>query len=329
MLRHSAVLGVGEYLPEKVMGNDAFSELNPAIDDEWIRSRTGIRQRHLCTEDQASSDLALQASMKALQGAGMTADALDMLIVATSTPDHQVTPSTAAILQSRLGMRSVGAFDLSAACTGFIYALAMADQCIRSGFANYVLVVGVDCLSKYLDWQDTDTSIVFGDGAGAAVLGPATEPSAILHSSLRSDGSHADVLQVRAGGSRSPMTAEALAAKQDKIFMDGKAVFRLAVNSIVPEIREVLHAEGINPDAIRYLVPHQANQSIIRLIQTKLGLSNEQVCLRIADQGNTSAASIPIVLSQLVAENKLQKGDLLLLAAFGAGFTWGVTLLRW
>ena len=321
------IVGTGSYLPEKILTN---SELEGMVDtdDEWIVSRTGIRERRIAADDEASSDLAYQASIKALEMAAIDAGELDLIIVATTTPDLPF-PSTAALLQHKLDARKAAAFDLQAVCTGFIYALATADQYIRSGMYKKILVIGAEVLSSIIDWQDRSTCILFGDGAGAVVLVANEGESGILSSHLHSDGSQAELLYVPGGGSRQPISQEVIDKRLHYISMNGKEVFKVAVTALGDSVIEALEANGLEGEDIDLLIPHQANIRIINATAKRLGLPLDKVMITVDRHGNTSSASIPLALDAAVREGRVRSGSLILLEAFGGGFTWGSILIKW
>jgi len=325
--RAVGILGTGSYLPEKVLTN---LDLEKMVDtsDEWIVSRTGIRERRIASPEQASSDLAYEASVKALKKAGITADQLDLIVVATVTPDMMF-PSTACLLQDRLGASKAAAFDLSAACTGFIYSLATAAKFIESGMYRYILVVGVESLSKITDWEDRNTCVLFGDGAGAAVLGPVEEGSGFLSFVLGSDGSGGVHLNLKAGGSRLPASIETVTNKQHYIYMNGREVFKFAVRVMNSATDEAIEQAGIRKEQIDFLVPHQANIRIIESAIERLGLSEEKVIVNLDRYGNMSSASIPVALDEAIEAGKIQEGNHLLLVGFGGGLTWASTVIKW
>ncbi len=309
---YSRLQGTGSYLPERVLSNDEISQ-RVDTSDEWIVARTGIRSRHIAAADEGVVDMATVAARRALEAAGLGADALDLIVVATTTPD-QIFPSTACLLQSRLGNRGAAAFDVQAVCTGFIYALATADRFIRSGGARHALVVGVEKMSRIVDWDDRSTCILFGDGAGAVVLSASDTPG-ILSTHLHADGRYADLLQV-------PVDA-------DYLTMQGNAVFRMAVRTLEEIVQETLVANDLEGSDIDWLVPHQANIRIIQATADKLGLPMERVVTTVAHHGNVSAASVPLALDDAARRHCFRPGQRLLLEAFGGGFTWGSALLRW
>jgi 3-oxoacyl-[acyl-carrier-protein] synthase-3 len=320
---HSRILGTGGYLPERVLTN---LDLERMVDtsDQWIQERTGIRERHLAAAGQTTCDLAEQAARRALDAAGLGPGDIDLLILATTTPD-KVFPSTACLLQARLGAGGGPAFDIQAVCTGFIYALTVADRFIRTGGARKALVVGAETLSRILDWTDRGTCVLFGDGAGAVVLGAAEEPG-ILSSHLHADGAYEHLLTVDWGLSQG---YEKRGQSNGYIQMQGNEVFRVAVTTLSRIVEETLAANGLGREAVDWLVPHQANIRIITATARKLGMPMEKVVVTVGEHGNTSAASVPLALDVAVRDGRIRGGELVLLEAFGAGFTWGSVLLRY
>ncbi|QZT32812.1 ketoacyl-ACP synthase III [Caldalkalibacillus thermarum TA2.A1] len=321
------ILGVGSFLPEKVLTNQ---DLEKMVDtsDEWIRTRTGIRERRVADENMASSDLAYEASVKALQHAGISADELDMIIVATVTPD-MFFPSTACILQHKLGARKVAAVDLSAACSGFLYAVSTATQFVQTGMYRYILVVGVDCLSKITNWKDRNTCVLFGDGAGAVVIDPTEEGLGFLSFELGADGSGADFLNLPAGGSRLPASTRTLEEEKHFIHMNGQEVFKFAVRIMEQISVSVIEKAGLSTDDVQFLVPHQANLRIIDAARKRLGLGEKQVVVNLDRYGNMSSASIPVALDEAVHDGRIKKGDIVVFVGFGGGLTWGASTMRW
>jgi 3-oxoacyl-[acyl-carrier-protein] synthase-3 len=318
---YSRIIGVGSHLPGTPVSNDDLVARGVNTSDEWISERTGIRRRHLAAENQTASDLAFEASRAAIDQAGISPAAIDLIIVATSTPDY-VFPSTAALLQAKLGIRNGGAaLDVQAVCSGFAYALAIADKFIRSGSHRCALVVGAEVFSRILDWNDRSTCVLFGDGAGAVIVEASGEPG-ILATALHADGSYADILSVPGnvcGGriSGSPF-----------LQMDGQAVFRFAVRVLAEVAREVIDAAGFDAARVDWLIPHQANVRILQATAKRLGLPMEKVVVTVADHGNTSAASIPLALDAAVRDGRIRRGHHLLLQGVGGGFTWGAVLLK-
>jgi 3-oxoacyl-[acyl-carrier-protein] synthase-3 len=320
----SVVLGCGSYLPQRILTN---AELAAKVDtsDEWIVQRTGIRQRHIAAEGEFTSHLAIKAAEAALADAGVDAQSIDLIVLATSTPDNTF-PATAVSVQNALGIHHGAAFDLQAVCSGFIFALASADNFLRSGAFNRALVIGAETFSRILDWSDRGTCVLFGDGAGAIVLDAQPQSGikpdrGVLTTHLRSDGRHKSKLYVD-GGVSSTQTVGHLR-------MEGREVFKHAVGMITDVIIDAFKASGINADDIDWFVPHQANKRIIDASAHKLHIAPQKVVLTVDRHGNTSAASIPLALSVAVADGRLKKGDLVLLEAMGGGFTWGSALLRW
>jgi len=317
---YSRIIGTGSYLPEKVLTN---RDLERMVDtsDEWIVSRTGIRQRHVAAEGELASDLALRASARALASAGISAQDLGLIVVATTTPD-MIFPSTACILQSKLGVQQAPAFDVQAVCSGFIYGLSIADMFVRSGQCRYALVVGAEVYSGILDWADRGTCVLFGDGAGAVVLAASDAPG-LLSTRLHADGRYADTLAVPG--------QVACGAVRGKPFvtMDGGFVFKFAVRVLHEVAEEVLHAAGVDKTRISWLIPHQANLRIIEATARKLGVPMERVVVTVDRHANTSAASIPLALDQAVRDGRIRSGQYVLLEAVGGGFTWGACLLQW
>jgi 3-oxoacyl-[acyl-carrier-protein] synthase-3 len=317
-MKHSRIAGTGSYLPERILTN---AELESMVDttDDWIVTRTGIRQRHIVAEGEFTSDLALQASRRAIQSAGIEAQHIDRIIVATTTPDR-VFPSTACLLQDKLGISSCPAFDIQAVCSGFVYAVATADSFIKSGAAKCVLVVGADTMSRITDWTDRSNCILWGDGAGAVILQASREPG-IISSHLHADGSYANLLHVPSGVSQQ--------GDRNTIEMQGNPVFKIAVNTLDAIVDETLQANGLQKSDIDWLVPHQANIRILQSTARKLGMSMERVVVTVDVHGNTSAASIPLALDVAVRDGRIKRGEIILMEAFGGGFTWGSVLAKY
>ena len=317
---YSRIVGTGSYLPQKVLTN---RDLELAVDttDEWIYTRTGIRQRHIAADDEKTSDLALKASRSALRAAGMAPGDLDLIVMATTTPD-MVFPSTACLLQAKLGVRSCPAFDIQAVCSGFVYGLSTADSFMRSGQYRNVLVVGAEIYSRILDWSDRSTCVLFGDGAGAVVLRRDSTPG-ILSTHLHADGSYANQLSVPGTVCGGKVSGRPL------LQMDGGGVFKFAVKALDDLVEETLAANGMQKSDIDWLVPHQANIRIIQASAKKLGLSMEKVVVTVDRHANTSAASIPLALDEAVRDRRIRAGQHVLLEAVGGGFTWGAALVKW
>lgn len=318
-MKYSRILGTGSHLPARVVTN---ADLESVVDTtaDWIQERTGIERRHLVSEGETCCDLAEAASRKALDAAGVSPSELDLILVATTTPD-QFFPSTACLLQSRLGVRGCAAFDLQAVCSGFVYAMSVADKFIRTGAANRALVVGAETISRIVDWSDRTTCVLFGDGAGAVVLGPSTEPG-IISTHLHADGTYKDLLQIQGGlGSGHP----------ESIFLEmkGNEVFRIAVTTLGRIVDETLEAAGMSKSDIDWLIPHQANIRIIQATARKLDLPMERVVVTVDEHGNTSSASIPLAFDTAVRDGRIRRGETFLMEAFGGGFTWGSVLGRY
>ncbi|MHB8551720.1 MAG: beta-ketoacyl-ACP synthase III [Acidiferrobacterales bacterium] len=322
-MNYSRIAGTGGYLPEKILSN---ADLEKMVDtsDDWIFSRTGIRERHIAAEGETTCDLSEQAALRAISAAGIDRQAIDLIIVATTTPDR-VFPSTACLLQERLGIHGCPAFDVQAVCTGFVYALDIADKFIRTGVSRCALVVGAETFSRILDWTDRSTCVLFGDGAGAVIMQTATEPG-IISSHLHADGHYKELLTVPAGISQG---YDKVRNGQAFVHMRGNDVFRVAVNTLERIADETLEANGLNKGDIRWLVPHQANIRIITATARKLGMPMDQVVVTVDRHGNTSAASIPLALDEAVRDGRIRRGDVLLMEAFGGGFTWGSVLLKY
>lgn len=320
MTVYSRIAGTGSYLPAQRVTNDDLAQ-KVETSDEWIASRTGIRARHFAGEDELSSDLALKAVESAIAAAGIAREEIDLLIVATTTPDH-VFPSTATVLQNKLGVYGFPAFDVQAVCAGFIYALTIADQFIRSGTAKCAVVVGAETFSHILNWQDRTTCVLFGDGAGAVVLKASDEPG-ILASKLHADGRYKDILNV-------PAKIRNGAIEGDPwVYMDGGAVFKFAVRSLSDVAEETLSAAGLGREDLDWLVPHQANIRIIESTAKHLKLPMSKVIVTVDQHGNTSAASIPLALDEGVRSGRIQHGQTLMLEGIGGGFTWGASLIKY
>ena len=317
---YSRITGTGSYLPEKILTN-ADMERMVDTSDEWIRTRTGITQRHIAREDQVATDLALHACQNAMQAAGVTNQDIDLIIVATTTPD-MIFPSTACILQNKLGIENCPAFDVQAVCSGFVYALATADMFVSSGKCRNALVVGSEIYSKILDWNDRSTCVLFGDGAGAVVLSQSDRPG-ILSSHLHASGSHSNILSAPGFISGGKVQGTPY------INMEGNAVFKFAVKVLEEVVQEAVAKNNLQSTDIDWLIPHQANIRIIQSTAKKLGLPMDKVVVAVDKHGNTSAASIPLALDIAVRDGRIQRDQLILLEGVGGGFTWGAVLLRW
>ncbi len=319
---YSRIAGTGRYLPEKVLTN---AELEKMVDttDEWIRTRTGIERRHIARKDETTCDMAEQAAREAMKAAGVKAGDIDLVVVGTTTPD-QIFPNVGCLLQARLGIHGCGAFSVEAACTSFIYALGVADKFIRCGEASTVLVVGAETISRMVDWSDRSTCVLFGDGAGAVILQAADEPG-IVSTHLHADGKYKDLLYFPSGVSKDP---ENFHGRIDTLVMKGNEVFKVAVSTLGRIVDETLEANNLDKHDIDWLIPHQANMRIIQATARKLDMPMERVIVTVHEHGNTSAASVPMALDLAVRDGRIQRGDLLLLEAFGGGFTWGSALVR-
>ncbi|MEM8795207.1 MAG: beta-ketoacyl-ACP synthase III [Pseudomonadota bacterium] len=320
----SVVLGTGRYLPERIVTNE---ELAQTVDttDEWIVQRTGIRQRHIAADDETTSDLGTKAALEALANADLDVSDLDLIVLATSTPDYTF-PASAVQIQENLGMRHGAAFDLQAVCSGFVFALTTADMYVRTGQARNALVIGAETFSRILDWEDRTTCVLFGDGAGAVAISAAegegtSDDRGILASSLRSDGQHRDKLYVDGGPSKTGTVGH--------LRMQGRDVFKHAVGMITDVVEDAFAATGTDAESLDWFVPHQANERIIDASAKKLGISPEKIIKTVALHGNTSAASIPMALHQGVSDGRIKRGDRVMLEAMGGGFTWGSVLLNW
>jgi 3-oxoacyl-[acyl-carrier-protein] synthase III len=325
MTRFATIVGTGSYLPERVMTNTDFEKIVDTS-DEWIVSRTGIRERRIVAEGETTSDLAARAARIALERAGVSGDQVDLLLLGTTSPDY-IMPSTACMTQAKLGLKCP-AVDLMAACTSFIYGLQMGASAIESGRADIVLVVGAEALTRLIDFTDRSTCVLFGDGAGAVVLRASDAPG-VEATVLGADGTGAEQLIIHAGGAANPMTEEGLAAREHLVKMNGSEVFKFAVRVIPRATKEALKRSGHTLDDLRWLIPHQANERIIATIEERLGIDDERVYLNLAKTGNTSAASIPLAMDDLYTSGRLAPGDLLALVGFGAGLTWGAAVVRW
>jgi len=322
-LSFARITGTGGYLPARIMTNKELEQM-VETSDEWIRARTGIEKRHIAAADESTCDLAEHAARQAMDAAGVESHDIDLIIVATTTPDL-VFPSSACLLQQRLDIHGCAAFDIQAVCTGFVYALGVADKFVRTGAANCALVVGAEVLSRIIDWQDRGTCVLFGDGAGAVILQSSDEPG-ILSTHLHADGNYQDLLRVPSGVSLQP---EAFNNGEAYIEMQGNEVFRMAVNTLGRIVDETLAANGLQKGDIDWLVPHQANVRIIAATAKKLNMSMDHVVMTVDQHGNTSAASVPLALNVAVRDGRIKRGDMVLFEAFGGGFTWGSALARY
>ncbi len=326
-IRGATIAGTGMYVPDRLLTN-ADLERMVETSDEWIVERTGIRERHISAPEQASSDLAVIAAHRALEMAKLTADDIDQIIVATTTPDRFL-PSCACTVQAKLGARRAAAYDMFAACTGFIYGIGLARGLIGTGIAGNVLLIGVEQLSRIVDYTDRNTCVLFGDGAGAAVLRACAPDEGVLSVTMHSDGVLGDLLEVPAGGSAQPASHESVDQRGHFIKMRGKELFRVAVRGMEDSLRRALAIANVMPEDLELVIPHQANERIIVATRERLGLPPEKMVLNIARYGNTSSASIPISLDEVVRAGRLKPGDHVAFVAFGGGATWGATVSKW
>jgi 3-oxoacyl-[acyl-carrier-protein] synthase-3 len=322
-MTYARILGTGGHLPAKVLTNADLEKMVDTTSD-WIVERTGIRERHIAAAGETTCDLAEQAARRALEMSGVAKDQIDLIIVATTTPDR-VFPSTACLLQERLDIHGCAAFDVQAVCTGFVYALGIADKFVRTGAARHALVVGAETLSRIVDWQDRSTCVLFGDGAGAVVIGADAQPG-ILNSHLHADGQYKELLTVPAGISQG---YDKVLDNKAYMQMQGNEVFKVAVNTLGRIVDETLEKNGLKKSDVTWLVPHQANMRIISATARKLDMSMDHVVVTVDRHGNTSAASIPLAFDEAVRDGRIQRGDTVLMEAFGGGFTWGSVLLKY
>jgi 3-oxoacyl-[acyl-carrier-protein] synthase-3 len=325
--RTARITGVGAYLPERVLTNQDLERIVDTT-DEWITTRTGIKERHVVADDEALSDLVVRAGRVALADAGVQPEEIDLFILATATPEQPI-PASSALVQPRLGLVNATCFDLSAACSGFVYALNVARQFIATGVVQKVLVVGGECLTRYVDWTDRATCVLFGDGAGAVVLEPAAAGEGILQIEWKTDGSYADLISMPGGGCRyPPHSRESIEQGFPFIKMRGNETFKVAVRALTEISLEILARAGIGSEDVSLFIPHQANIRILHAVAKRLDLPDEKVYVNVQRIGNTSAASIPLAMSDAIAEGRLERGDLLLISGFGGGLTWASTLIR-
>lgn len=327
VLLRAKIISTGSYTPERILTN---FDLEKMVDtsDEWITERTGIKERRIADDDQAASDLAYEASKRALKAAGLKAKDIHLIIVATVTGDMPL-PSTACILQDKLGIKDAAAFDINAACSGFIYALSIADSFIKTSQFKRILVVGTEVLSKFTDWEDRTTCVLLGDGAGAAILEATKEDTGIISTRIHSDGSLWDLLHTPGGGSRAPASKETIKKKMHYIKMRGNETFKVAVRTLENLVVETLEENKLKPSQLSLLIPHQANLRIIQATAKRLDLPMDRVMINLDRYGNTSAASIPIALDEAVRTGRIKEGDYILLEAFGGGLTWASALIKW
>jgi 3-oxoacyl-[acyl-carrier-protein] synthase-3 len=325
--RTCSITGVGSYVPEKILTN-ADLEKMVETSDEWITSRTGIKERRIAAAHEFTSDLAAKAAGRAMKMAGVTAEQIDLIIIATLTPDMPF-PSTACLVQRKLGALQAAAFDIQAACSGFIYALEIGQQFVLSHSYETVLVIGAEKLSSIVNWKDRNTCVLFGDGAGAAILQHRENSRGLLTTVMGADGGKADLLSMPGGGSACPATPESVAGGLHFLRMDGKETFKSAVQAMVSAAKEAMHRCEIDITKIKCVIPHQANRRIIDAVGDRLKTTPEQLFVNLHKYGNTSAASVAIALDEAVASGKVSRGDLILLVAFGAGLTWGAAVIEW
>jgi 3-oxoacyl-[acyl-carrier-protein] synthase-3 len=325
--RTCSISGVGSYVPARILTN---ADLEKMVDtsDEWITTRTGIKERRVAARNEYTSDMAVKAAQRAMKMAGVTAEQIDLIAVATITPDMPF-PSTACLVQQKLGARRAAAFDLEAACSGFIYGLEIGQQFIMSRTYDTVLVIGAEKLSSIVNWQDRNTCVLFGDGAGAAVLQNRPHAHGLLTAVMGADGGKANLLFMPGGGSRSPASAETVAGKLHYLQMEGRETFKNAVQAMCTAAQEALRRCELDISKIKCVIPHQANRRIIDAVGQRLGATPEQLFVNVNRYGNTSAASVAIALDEAVASGKVQRGDLILLVVFGAGLTWGAAVIEW
>lgn len=328
----SSIIGTGSYVPERVLTNDDLSKIVDTS-DEWITTRTGIKERHIAAENEATSDMATKAALRALEAANMKAEDIELIIVATVTPD-MFFPSTACFVQKKLGAANAVCFDVSAACSGFLYALQVARNFINTGTRGTALVIGAEKLSSLINWQDRNTCVLFGDAAGAVVLkrieeGDTNAPGRVLSTVMGTDGNLVDLLKVPGGGSACPITPENAASRPNTIHMEGRETFKHAVTRMSQAAEQALELAGLQKSDIGMVIPHQANARIITAIADRLGLPEEKTFMNLQKYGNTSAATIPVALDEANREGRIKRGDVLLLVAFGGGFTWASTVLKW
>jgi 3-oxoacyl-[acyl-carrier-protein] synthase III len=324
---HSRITGTGSFAPKKIITNQDLEKLVDTS-DEWITERTGIKERRIAEKGQNTSDLAYEAGKKALKAAGLTAQELDLILVATMTPDT-ILPSMGCVLQDKLGAKNAAAFDIAAACSGFIYGLSIADAFIKAGAYKNILLVGAEVLSRFTDWEDRTTCVLFGDGAGAVVIQRHTGKRGILSTHLHSDGSLGDLLHVPAGGAQHPASHDTIRKRMHFIKMKGNETFKAAVRALEGVVQEALEHNKVKPEEIDLLVPHQANLRIIQAMAQRLNMPMEKVVLTLPKYGNTSAASIPMALDEAVRDGRVKENHLLLFEAFGGGLTWASALVRW
>jgi 3-oxoacyl-[acyl-carrier-protein] synthase-3 len=324
---NALITETAKYLPEKVLTNFDLEKMVDTSDD-WIQSRTGIKERRMVKKGEATSDMAANVAKQLLEKSGKSPEDIDVIIIATCTPDMLVV-ATAALVQEKIGAKNAWGFDLTGACTGFIYALETGSKLVESNRYKNVMVIGVDTMSSIIDYSDRNTCVIFGDGGGGVLLEPTPEDVGILDALLHLDGSGSNYLNVPAGGSLKPASAETVSKNQHFVFQDGQTVFKFAVRKMADVSAEILEKNGFTGEDLKLFIPHQANKRIIDASRERCNLSEEQVLINIQNYGNTTAGTIPIGLDEAVNEGRIEKGDLILLAAFGGGFTWGSLLIRW
>ncbi len=327
-MQRSRIVGTGSYLPEKVLTNDDLSKI-VETSDAWIRERTGIGARRMAAPDEATSDMAVQAAKKALKMAGLRPEQIDMIIVGTVTPDMQF-PASAAFVQAKLGASRAACFDVSAACAGSLYAMSIADKFIKTGDCKYVLVIGAELLTRIVDWKDRASCVLFGDAAGAMVMGPdERDGHGLLSTHLHTDGTKTEILCIPGGGSKTPFSPEVLEKRQQFVFMNGREVFKIAVRALEESSREALVANNLKPSDIHHVVAHQANLRILEAVMKRLEIPLDKCHLNIEQVGNTSSASVPLTLDQALRAGAIKDGQNVLMMAIGGGMSWGSALVRW
>ena len=326
-LQGCAITGIGSYVPERVLTNADLEKI-VETSDEWIITRTGIKERRMAAEGEHTSTMAVKAAHRALEQADLAAADLDLIVVATITPDMPF-PATACLVQRELGATEAAAFDLEAACSGFIYAIEIGRAFIASGVYENILIIGAEKLSSIIDWEDRNTCVIFGDGAGAAMMQRRKGARGVLATRLGSDGSKADILDMPGGGSRRPATVDSVNERIHFLKMEGKEVFKAAVNAMTGAAKDVLERSGVGIEDIKCIIPHQANQRIINAIGERLGAREDQVFVNLQKYGNTSAASVAVALDEALQSGKIERGDKIHIVAFGAGLTWRATVLEW
>lgn len=326
MGQNAGIIGMGHSYPQGILTNADLEKI-VETSDEWITTRTGIKQRHKATEDEYTSQFGTLAAKRALENAGLKPEDVDLIVCATTTPD-QIMPSTGALIQAQLGAVNAAGMDIFAACSGFLYGITMVESMIRTGQIRYALVIGAEVLTKYVDYTDRSTCVIFGDGAGAAVLGPVEDGKGILATKIKSDGRYEEQLFAPGGGTKLGTTHETIDNRDHYFKMRGNELFKVAVRSMADISKEMLEKAGVTVDEVDLVVPHQANQRITDAVASRLGVSEEKVFSNIAQHGNTSSASIPIALDECIQGGKIKDGSLVLLTAFGGGATWGATVIR-